>query len=55
MNYGQGRKLCAECVHGKDKGGGGCYCIKYGFVIGYQKEKCRGFEREQVQKSENRG
>ena len=50
------REVCRECAHAKDKAhGGACYCTKYGIIIGYSKQDCRGFEREQVRKPENHG
>ena len=41
-------KVCKECTHARDRHGDSCYCVLYGIIIGYGKEKCRGFEREQV-------
>lgn len=46
---------CRECAYAKNRFGGSCYCVKYGYVIGYAKTECRGFEREQVQKPQNNG
>lgn len=46
-------KLCLDCEHGKQRFKGSCYCTKYGFIIGYPKSECRGYEREQVQESKN--
>ena len=47
------RAVCLECKHGKQRFMACCYCVKYGITIGYSKTECRGFEREQVQESEN--
>lgn len=46
---------CRECAYAKNRFGGSCYCVKFGYVIGYAKTECRGFEREQVQKPQNNG
>lgn len=58
MEYGQ-REICRECAYAKNHFGGSCYCVKYGYVIGYSKTECRGFEheeqREQVREPENNG
>ena len=40
--------ICRKCRYAKDKFRDMCYCVKYGFIIGFTKNKCRGFEREQV-------
>jgi hypothetical protein len=46
---------CMECAYAKNRFGGSCYCVKFGYVIGYAKTECRGFEREQVQEQKNDG
>ena len=52
MNYGK-REICRECAYAKEKRGGACYCTKYGIIIGYSKEQCRGYAREQVRQPQN--
>jgi hypothetical protein len=56
--YGGFKDVCKECDCAKDHRGGGCYCVKYGIIIGYPKQFCVGFEErrcevEQVRKQEN--
>ena len=49
------REICRNCRHARDRFGGSCYCIKYGYIIGFSKKECRGYEhheREQVRKPE---
>lgn len=45
----QTKGICAGCKWAKDKQGAACYCVLYGYVVGYPKTKCRGCKREQVQ------
>lgn len=53
MNVLQGC-VCMTCEHAKQKtGGGSCYCVKYGIIIGFGKLECRGYEREQIRCAEN--
>ena len=40
--------VCRKCAHARDKGGGGCYCVLYGILIGYGKTDCRGFKDGQI-------
>ena len=54
MEYAKEKtKLCADCAHGRQRFRDCCYCVKYGIIIGYGKKECRGYEREQVQESED--
>ena len=44
----QTQKLCLSCEFARQRFKESCYCIKYGYIIGYPKEECRGWEREQI-------
>jgi hypothetical protein len=47
--------ICTGCMWAKSQFGAACYCIKYGYIVGYPKTECRGRENEQIQEQENNG
>ena len=54
MNNGQ-KEICRDCAYAKQRFGGSCYCVKYGYIIGFSKTECRGYKHEQIQEPENNG
>jgi Protein of unknown function (DUF1064). len=53
VNNGQ-KEICRDCAYAKQRFCGSCYCVKFGYIIGFSKTECRGYEhdREQVQEQE---
>ena len=53
MDKGQ-KEICRDCDYAKHRFGGSCYCVKYGYIIGYSKTECRGYEngKEQIREQE---
>lgn len=48
------RNGCGGCAWAKNHHGGACYCVKYGYVVGYPKIDCKGYEsNEQVRQPES--
>ena len=52
------KDICKDCDNAKEHRNGGCYCLKYGIIIGYPKQFCAGFEErkdefEQIRQPEN--
>ena len=47
-------KICLECRHGRQRFSESCYCVRYGYIIGYSKTECRGYERDEVSQPEDR-
>lgn len=45
---------CLYCLNSKNWFKGSCYCIKYGIIITYGKEKCNGLEYS-LKKSQSDG
>lgn len=45
--------VCYGCKWAKDQFGASCFCIKYGYIVGYPKNECRGREADEVRKPEN--
>lgn len=37
--------ICKYCQHSKDRFRESCYCIMYGIIVTYGKQKCRGFQQ----------
>lgn len=46
------KEVCKSCEFAKEKFANSCYCIKYGIIIGYSKEQCRGYEQVRQQKNQ---
>ena len=36
--------ICKTCRNAKDKYKEACFCTQYGIIIGYGKEKCKGYK-----------
>ena len=53
MNNGQ-QEICRSCAYAKHRFGGSCYCVKYGYIIGYSKKECRGYEHDTEQVREQK-
>ena len=46
------KNLCKGCEYAKDRFRDSCYCVMYGIIITYGKEKCKGYEPVKKQEEE---
>lgn len=47
------RNLCKDCRWAKDHFGESCFCVHYGIIVTYGKEKCKGHGK--VRQQEDNG
>ena len=38
------QNICKSCRYSKDHFRESCYCVQYGFIVTYGKEKCKGYK-----------